>query len=164
MKDNSLLTLEDAVKVCMDLLHETTYFDDMTKEEYDDMTEFIKDKFEQKCWISDHKDNKPLRRLYDLIFDINPAEIASQITSDNLTNWCLIMQVEMNMAMVQLPLKDSASANPSNVIQIKDAVNVALEYMRQVDDESGVVVYDDYDEANETLTRWMQETAKIKSE
>lgn len=43
------------------------------------------------------------KRLNDMICDINPAEIASQIESDNLRQWCEIMQVEMKMAMVQLP-------------------------------------------------------------
>ena len=44
-----------------------------------------------------------IKRLNDLVSDINPAEICSQIESDNLKNWCEIIQVEMKMAMVQLP-------------------------------------------------------------
>ena len=39
-----MLTLDDAVAVCMRLLHETTYFDDMPIEEYERMPEFIKSK------------------------------------------------------------------------------------------------------------------------
>ena len=46
-----MLTLDDAVAVCMRFLHETTYFDDMPREEYENMSEFITGEFEQKCWI-----------------------------------------------------------------------------------------------------------------
>ena len=96
-----MLTLDDAVAVCMRLLHETTYFDDMSREEYESMPEFIKGEFEQKCWIP--SDSGPAKRLNDLIFDINPAEICRQIESDNLKQWCKIIQIEMKIAMVQLP-------------------------------------------------------------
>ena len=97
-----MLTLDDAVAVCMRLLHETTYFDDMPIEEYERMPEFIKSKFEQKCWFPP-KNDKAAKRLNGLIFDINPAEICSQIESDNLRRWCEIVQTEMKMAFVQLP-------------------------------------------------------------
>lgn len=97
-----MLTLDDAVAVCMRFLHETTYFDDMPSEEYERMPEFIRGEFEQKCWIPP-KNDEAAKRLNDLIFDINPAEICSQIESDNLKNWCNIIQTEMKMAMVQLP-------------------------------------------------------------
>ena len=50
-----------------------------------------------------NSNDKAAKRLNDLIFDINPAEICSQIESDNLKNWCNIIQTEMKMAMVQLP-------------------------------------------------------------
>ena len=97
-----MLTLDDAVAVCIRLLHETTYFDDMPSEEYERMQEIIKSEFEQKCWIPP-KGDEAAKRLNDLIFDINPAEICSQIESDNLRNWCEIVQTEMKMAFVQLP-------------------------------------------------------------
>lgn len=97
-----MLTLDDAVAVCMRFLHETTYFDGMPNEEYDRMPEFIKGEFEQKCWFPPKADDAA-RRLNGLIFDINPAEICSQIEADNLKNWCHIVQAEMKMAMVQLP-------------------------------------------------------------
>ena len=45
----------------------------------------------------------------DLIFDINPAEICAQIEADNLKKWCEIIQVEMKMAMVQLPCRGGES-------------------------------------------------------
>lgn len=97
-----MLTLDDAVAVCMRLLHETTFFDDMPREEYESMPEFIKSEFEQKCWIPP-KNEDAAKRLNNLIFDINPAEICSQIESDNLRSWCEIVQTEMKMSMVQLP-------------------------------------------------------------
>ena len=104
MKD-MLLTLDDAVKVCMRFLHQTTLFDDMPKEEYESYLELLRGEFEQKCYINAHK-NDALKRLNDLTFDINPAEISSQIESDNLRQWCHTIQVEMGMAIIQLPLKE----------------------------------------------------------
>ena len=62
----------------------------------------IKDKEEKNSVDS-------VKRLNDLIFDINPAEICSQIESDNLKNWCKTIQTEMKMAMVQLPRWGSES-------------------------------------------------------
>lgn len=159
---SSFLELDDAVAICMRLLSETE-LGDMSKEAFAEYQNYVEGEFEQKAWIASHN-QEPVLELHKLTFDINPDMIAEQIKKDSLKNWCQVMQAGMRLAMIDLPLKDSASANPSNVIQIKDAVNVALEYIRQVDDECGAVVYDDYDEANETLTKWMQETAKIKSE
>jgi len=86
-----MLTLDDAVKVAKRLVN-----DGMDDEE------IIRQELEQKCWLPPEMD-EAAKRLNDLIFDINPAEICSQIESDNLTNWCKTMQVEMKMAMVQLP-------------------------------------------------------------
>lgn len=86
-----MLTLEDAVNVAQQLV----------REEMDD-EEIIRQELEQKCWIPP-KSNKAAKHLNDLIFDINPAEICSQIESDNLKNWCKTIQTEMKMAMVQLP-------------------------------------------------------------
>lgn len=64
--------------------------------------EIIRQELEQKCWFPP-KTNDAAKHLNDLIFDINPAEICSQIESDNLKNWCETVQTEMKMAMVQLP-------------------------------------------------------------
>ena len=86
-----MLTLEDAVKVAERLIR-----DNMNDEE------IIRQEFEQKCWFPPKADDSA-KRLNDLIFDINPAEICSQIESDNLKNWCKTIQTEMKMAMVQLP-------------------------------------------------------------
>ena len=86
-----MLTLEDAVKVAKELV------------EYGvDDEEIIRQELEQKCWIPPEKD-EAAKRLNDLICDITPAEICSQIESDNLKNWCGTVQMEMKMAMVQLP-------------------------------------------------------------
>lgn len=89
-----ILTLEDAVNVAKRLV-----VDGMDDEE------IIRQELEQKCWIPP-KSNKAAEHLNDLIFDINPAEICSQIESDNLKNWCKTVQTEMKMAMVQLPCWD----------------------------------------------------------
>lgn len=89
-----LLNLDDAVKVTKQLVIYGV-----------DDDQIIKQELEQKCWFPP-KSNKAARRLNDLICDINPAEICSQIESDNLKNWCKTIQIEMKMAMVQLPCWD----------------------------------------------------------
>ena len=86
-----MLELDDAVKVTKWLVE-----DQMTDED------IIRQELEQKCWFPPSTD-EAAKRLNDLIFDINPAEICSQIESDNLKHWCEIVQTEMKMAMVQLP-------------------------------------------------------------
>ena len=86
-----MLTLDDAVRVVRQLV-----VDEVTSKE------IIRQELEQKCWFPPNTDDAA-KRLNDLIFDINPAEICSQIESDNLKNWCKTIQVEMKMAMVQLP-------------------------------------------------------------
>ena len=84
-----LLTLDDAVKVARQLVIDQMDDDDIIRQE-----------LMQKCHIPPKDD--PAKRLNDLIFDVNPAEIASQIESDNLRNWCHIVQTEMGMAMIQM--------------------------------------------------------------
>ena len=86
-----MISLDDAVKVAKRLV-----IDGM------DDDEIIRQELEQKCWIPSEI-NEPAKRLNDLIFDINPAEICAQIEADNLKKWCEIIQVEMKMAMIQLP-------------------------------------------------------------
>ena len=86
-----MLTFEDAVKVAQRLVR-----DGMDDEE------IIRQELEQKCWLPSETD-EAAKRLNDLICDITPAEICSQIETDNLKNWCGIVQMEMKMAMVQLP-------------------------------------------------------------
>ena len=86
-----MISLDDAVKVAKRLV-----IDDM------DDDEIIRQELEQKCWIPP-EGGVAAKHLNDLIFDINPVEICSQIQSDNLKNWCITIQTEMRMAMVQLP-------------------------------------------------------------
>lgn len=86
-----MLTLEDAVKVAKRLVE-----DGMDDEE------IILQELEQKCWIPP-KTDEAAKQLNDLIFDINPTEICNHIKSEDLRNWCAIVQMEMKMAMVQLP-------------------------------------------------------------
>lgn len=88
-----MLTLDDAVKVAKQLIRDDIGIDD---------AEIIRQELEAKCWFPPKAD-EAAKRLNDLIFDINPAEICSQIESDNLKHWCEIVQTEMKMAMVQLP-------------------------------------------------------------
>lgn len=96
---SDLLTLDDAVKVCLRFLR------DYSDTNPDEVKGLVEDEMEQKCWISGQND-EPLKRLNDLTFDINPVEIARQIESDNLRNWCETIQIAMRMAMVELPLRE----------------------------------------------------------
>ena len=88
-----MLSLDDAVKVTQRLVR-----DNMND------AEIIRQELEQKCWFPPKSDDAA-KHLNDLIFDINPAEICSQIESDNLKNWCKTVQIEMKMAIVQLPCR-----------------------------------------------------------
>lgn len=86
-----LLSLDNAVKVTKRLVR-----DGMD----DDVV--IRQELEQKCWYPP-KTDEAAKHLNELISDINPAEISSQISQDNLTDWCNAVQVMMRMSMVQLP-------------------------------------------------------------
>ena len=86
-----MLTLDDAVKVAQRLVRDGM-----------DCEEIIRQEMEQKCWFPP-KTDRAAKQLNDLIYDINPAEICSQIESENLKKWCEAVQAEMKMAMVQLP-------------------------------------------------------------
>lgn len=86
-----MLSLDDAVKVAKQLV-----IDGM------DSDAIIRQELEQKCWFPPTADTAA-ERLNDLIFDINPTEICTHIQKDNLKEWCVFMQTEMKMAMVNLP-------------------------------------------------------------
>ena len=86
-----MLTLDDAVKVAKELVDYGV-----------DEEKIIRQELEQKCWFAPGT-NEAAKRLNDLIFDITPTEICNHIKSENLKNWCAIVQMEMKMAMVQLP-------------------------------------------------------------
>ena len=91
-----MLSLDDAVKVAKELIDDNM-----------DDDEIIRQKMQQRCWFPPTRDSAA-ERLNDLIFDINPAEICSHIQKENLKEWCVFMQTEMKMAMVQL---DSQGGN-----------------------------------------------------
>lgn len=94
-----MLSLDDATKVAKRLVADGV-----------DDDEIIRQELLQKCWTPPES-SKAAEKLNDLIFDINPAEICSQIESDNLKSWCKIVQVEMKMAMVQLPCWENGDDN-----------------------------------------------------
>ena len=79
-----MLELEDAVKVARQYMIDYGYhFDD----EEDGV--ILAQEMEQKCYISNR-----VGTLRDLVQDINPTEICAQIESDNLTQWCKVIQTE----------------------------------------------------------------------
>ena len=94
-----LLSLDNAVKVTKRLVR-----DGMD----DDV--IIRQELEQKCWFPP-KTDEAAKHLNELISDINPAEISSQISQDNLTDWCNAVQVMMRMSMVQLPCWEKEESN-----------------------------------------------------
>lgn len=81
-----MLTLDDAVKVAKRLVR-----DGMNDEQ------IIRQEMEQKCWFPSEDDDTG-KLLFELIQDINPAEICSQIESENLRHWCEIIQTQMMLA------------------------------------------------------------------
>lgn len=95
---NLLLTLDDAVNVAVRYMHD--YWDACQWTEDD--TELLRQNLEQKCWIPGTSDD-PRSDLCELIMDVNPAEIASQIERDNLRKWCETLQVEMQLALIRIP-------------------------------------------------------------
>lgn len=48
----------------------------------------------------------PWKRLNGLVMDINPAEIADQISRDNLRNWCHTIQTEMAKCLVTMKVDE----------------------------------------------------------
>jgi hypothetical protein len=95
-----MLTLEDATKVCAELIR--TYADDVELCEED--IEGIETDLEQKCYFC-NENHDHFKELNNLIMDINPAEITQHIQDDNLKQWCRDIQVTMNMELIQLETK-----------------------------------------------------------
>ena len=91
-----MLTLEDAVKVATRLIR--GYDAEFLQED----EEFLRQEFEQKCWLPGGGDETPGVRLHGLIDDIRPVEICAQIESDNLGQWCEIIQANMITALAEL--------------------------------------------------------------
>ena len=97
-----MLTLDDAVKVCAELIR--TYADDVELCEED--IDGIRQDLEQKCYFcNENHDHDHFKELSNLIMDINPAEITQHIKDDNLKKWCLDIQVAMDMELIQLETK-----------------------------------------------------------
>ena len=95
-----MLTLDDAIKVCAELIR--TYADDVELCEED--IDGIRQDLEQKCYFcNDNHDH--FKELSNLIMDIRPAEIVEHIKEDRLKKWCLELQVAMMMELIQLETK-----------------------------------------------------------
>ena len=78
------IELEDAVKVARQYMIDYGYhFDD------EEDRVILTQEMEQKCYIGER-----VATLRDLVCDINPTEICAQIESDNLTQWCKMIQTE----------------------------------------------------------------------
>ena len=80
-----MLTKTDAVNICCEILSEYTRISAEHKE-------WIEQEFEQKCWLTSLNDT-PINELYNLLCDVNPAEICAQIENDNLTKWCATVHI-----------------------------------------------------------------------
>ncbi len=91
-----MITLEDATKVCAELIR--TYCECELSEED---IEGIETDLEQKCYFC-NENHDHFKELSDLIQDINPAEITQHIQDDNLKKWCGDIQVAMAMELIQL--------------------------------------------------------------
>lgn len=64
---------------------------DIDKEELIKALQYDRDQYQKG--YADAMKNK--EKLSELIFDVNPEEIAAQIASGNLHNWCLIFKREV---------------------------------------------------------------------
>ena len=53
--------------------------------------------------------DKWIEQISNMVFDVNPAEIASHIQNGTLKEWCLRWQQEMNMLIITAPLDYSNS-------------------------------------------------------
>lgn len=97
-----ILRIEDACKVCKDLIIE--FCGETTEEELEEM---IHNEMEQKAWVNTTKGpaSEILSSITDTIMDIHPVKIAEAIKEDKLRDWCVEMQVSLNMLLVQLPIK-----------------------------------------------------------
>ena len=84
-------------------VYKTWWADQYSKCPLIETLEPCEDKVNYKTAIDSVCKNSSAKRLSDLIFDINPDEICEQIKSGNLRNWCVTIQTEMRMAMIQLP-------------------------------------------------------------
>lgn len=99
---NLILTLDDAVKIAMGFMYE--YCEDLT--EMQEIEVVLRQDMEQKCYINmPFEDAEARKAMVERIMDINPAEIASQIESDNLRDFCKSFQIWMQMMLAQIGLE-----------------------------------------------------------
>lgn len=84
---NLMLTLDDAISVA---------------KRYSDMDEdILRQELEQKCWVRLNEED-PFESITGLIMDINPEEITNQIKRDNLKGWCIGIQANMQLELIQI--------------------------------------------------------------
>ena len=88
------LSLEDAMQV---IKRNIDWLADGYNDE--DGLDLISTELEQKCFIKSSDDT--IKKISSLAYDINPKEIAAQIESDNLRQWCEIMQAELNACVTK---------------------------------------------------------------
>lgn len=95
------LSLEDAMQVLKENKHwfNDEYIQPDEEIEDDDGFMLIEQELEQKCFIKSSDDT--IQNISSLACDINPKEIAAQIENDNLSQWCEIMQAELNACLVK---------------------------------------------------------------
>jgi hypothetical protein len=93
-----MLTQSDAVNICCEILSEYTRINAEHRE-------WIEGEFKQKCWLTSLADT-PINELYNLLCDVNPAEICAQIENDNLTKWCATVRI--NAQMLFQKIKENA--------------------------------------------------------
>lgn len=97
---NMMLTIDDAVKVAMQYIHDNC--DDYGIDREDE--ELMYQNMEQKIWVTPYEDPE-LERMIGFIMDVNPAEICSQIQNENLKKWCTQIQVEMQLCLMRIKEK-----------------------------------------------------------
>ena len=97
-----MIQIEDACKVCREMMIEYG-----GREMDEELEAIIRQEMEQKMWITFQKGKarEVLSSITDTIMDIHPVKIAEAIKEDKLRDWCVEMQVSLNMLLVQLPIK-----------------------------------------------------------
>lgn len=89
MSDISTQMIQEKENQLMMQMRQTIGYD-LDKEELIKALQYDRDQY-QKGYADAMKNKK---ELFDLVCDVNPEEIAAQIASGNLHNWCLIFKRE----------------------------------------------------------------------
>lgn len=105
----SMITVDDAVDVVKRILADWygTRSEDLA---------YIRSELEQKSWIANYPKDDPVRRLINLIMDIHPENIAEHIKVDSLIDWCEQIQVEMELALVQIGRTGDIKINGTSIL------------------------------------------------